>query len=38
VQQQVREAIDFHIEGLRQAGETIPRPSSVADVVEVEGD
>ena len=37
-QEQIREAIDFHIEGLRGSGEAVPQPSSVADVVEVGGD
>lgn len=31
----VREAIDSHIEGLKQEGLPIPAPSSEADVVEV---
>ncbi len=36
-QQQIREAIDFHIEGLRGRGGPVPPPSSVADRVEVGG-
>lgn len=31
----IREAIDFHLEGMREAGEEIPEPSSVAEYVEV---
>lgn len=31
----VREAIDFHIESLRQDGRPIPRPSSEGEFVEV---
>ncbi len=31
----IREAIEFHIEGLREQGDSVPRPSSVAEVVEV---
>jgi predicted RNase H-like HicB family nuclease len=31
----VREAIDFHLEGMREAGEEIPEPTSVAAYVEV---
>ncbi len=31
----IREAIEFHIEGLREQGDSIPRPSSVAEVIEV---
>jgi len=31
----IREAIEFHIEGLREAGEPIPPPSSVGEFVEV---
>ena len=31
----MREAIDFHLQGLRDEGETIPQPSSSAAFVEV---
>lgn len=31
----IREAIEFHIEGLRDAGETIPEPTSQMAYVEV---
>ena len=31
----IRDAIEFHIEGLREAGEPIPSPNSVAEVVEI---
>ena len=31
----IREAIEFHIEGLREQGDSVPWPSSVAEVVEV---
>ena len=31
----IREAIEFHLEGMRQDGETIPLPSSRVDYVEV---
>jgi len=31
----IREAIDFHIAGMRQAGEAIPQPTSIAEYVEV---
>jgi predicted RNase H-like HicB family nuclease len=31
----IREAIDFHLEGMKDAGEEIPEPSSVAAYVEV---
>jgi predicted RNase H-like HicB family nuclease len=30
VDQLIREAIDFHLEGLRSAGEPIPTPAAVA--------
>ena len=30
----IREAIDFHLEGLKEAGEPVPQP--VCDVVQVE--
>lgn len=32
----IKEAIAFHIEGLREAGEPIPPPSSASEFVEVE--
>ncbi|HWC76634.1 MAG TPA: type II toxin-antitoxin system HicB family antitoxin [Blastocatellia bacterium] len=32
----IREAIEFHIEGLKENGEPIPPPSSSGEVVEVE--
>ena len=35
VLQLVREAIDFHIEGLRQDGVAVPPPSSESEFVEV---
>jgi predicted RNase H-like HicB family nuclease len=31
----IRQAIEFHIEGLREAGEKIPQPSSVSEIIEV---
>jgi predicted RNase H-like HicB family nuclease len=31
----IREAIEFHIEGLREAGEPVPVPSSVSEYVDV---
>jgi predicted RNase H-like HicB family nuclease len=31
----IREAIDFHIEGLKDQGEAVPRPSSESVLVEV---
>jgi predicted RNase H-like HicB family nuclease len=31
----IREAIDFHLEGMREAGEEIPEPTSVTSYVEV---
>ena len=31
----IREAIEFHIEGLRDAGEPVPEPSSQLTYVEV---
>jgi len=33
VKLQIAEAIAFHIEGLRQAGEPVPPPGSLADTV-----
>lgn len=32
---QIREAIAFHLEGLREDGEAIPAPSSLVDYVDV---
>jgi predicted RNase H-like HicB family nuclease len=32
----IREAIEFHIESLKQGGEPIPIPSSTSELVEVE--
>jgi len=31
----IRDAIEFHIEGLKRAGQPIPRPSSTGEVVDV---
>ena len=31
----IREAIEFHIEGLKQSGQPIPPPSSSSEVVEI---
>ena len=31
----MREAVEFHVEGLRQKGEPVPEPNSVAEFVEV---
>jgi predicted RNase H-like HicB family nuclease len=31
----IREAIDFHLEGMREAGEEIPEPSAATEYVEV---
>jgi predicted RNase H-like HicB family nuclease len=35
VKSEIREAIEFHIEGMREDGLAIPKPSSQADYVEV---
>jgi predicted RNase H-like HicB family nuclease len=35
VEREIREAIEFHIEGLRGAGEPIPEPTSELTYVEV---
>jgi predicted RNase H-like HicB family nuclease len=32
----IREAIDFHLEGLKEDGQPIPPPTSSGEVVEVE--
>ncbi|MCR4316629.1 MAG: type II toxin-antitoxin system HicB family antitoxin [Planctomycetes bacterium] len=36
VVQLIREAIDFHIEGLREHGEPIPPPSSESELIDVQ--
>jgi predicted RNase H-like HicB family nuclease len=36
VKAKIREAIAFHLEGMRQDGAPIPKPSSRAEYVEVE--
>ena len=35
VLQLIREAIDFHIEGLRENGDAVPLPHSFSELVEV---
>ncbi len=35
VERNMRDAIEFHLEGLREDGEPIPEPSSTAATVEV---
>ena len=32
----IKEAIEFHLEGLKEDGEPIPSPASTSEVVEVE--
>ena len=32
----IREAIEFHLEGLKEDGQSVPDPSSSSEVVEVE--
>jgi predicted RNase H-like HicB family nuclease len=36
VTKRIAEAIEFHLEGLREAGEKVPKPRSEARIVEVE--
>jgi predicted RNase H-like HicB family nuclease len=36
IEKQIREAIEFHIEGLRLRGQRVPRPKTVAGTVLVE--
>jgi predicted RNase H-like HicB family nuclease len=33
-EQEIREAIRFHIEGLKEDGQPVPAPTSIADYVE----
>ncbi|MFZ5654634.1 MAG: type II toxin-antitoxin system HicB family antitoxin [Pseudomonadota bacterium] len=35
VERQIREAIEFHLDGMREDGEPIPPPSSCVEYVEV---
>lgn len=35
VEKQIREAIEFHIEGMRQDGHVIPQPSSSVEYIEI---
>jgi predicted RNase H-like HicB family nuclease len=35
VEQQIREAIEFHLDGMREEGESIPPPISQVEYVEV---
>jgi predicted RNase H-like HicB family nuclease len=35
VKQLIREAIEFHLEGMRQHGETIPKPSATTEFIMV---
>jgi predicted RNase H-like HicB family nuclease len=36
VVQLIREAIEFHIEGLRENGEVVPEPHSYSELVEID--
>lgn len=36
VLQLIREAIEFHLDGLKQDGLTIPPPSSTSEVIEID--
>lgn len=33
IQQQIQEAIEFHLEGMREHGEVIPKPSSEPRII-----
>ncbi len=35
VEKEIREAIEFHIEGMRQDGEIVPQPSNSVEYIEV---
>ena len=35
VEKEIREAIEFHIEGIRNDGEAVPQPSSSVEYIEV---
>ena len=32
----IKEAVEFHLEGLKEGGEPIPSPASTSEVIEVE--
>ena len=32
----IREAIEFHVEGLREQGESVPEPHSFSELVEID--
>jgi predicted RNase H-like HicB family nuclease len=36
VLQLIREAIEFHVEGLRQNGERVPEPHSFSELIEID--
>ncbi len=36
VLQLIREAVEFHIEGLRENGEAVPEPHSYSELVEID--
>lgn len=35
VEQRIREAIQFHVEGLREDGLTVPEPAAICELLEV---
>lgn len=35
VESQIREAVEFHLEGMREDGEAIPEPSSQVEYIDV---
>lgn len=35
VEKEIREAIEFHIEGMRKDGEIVPQPSSSVEYIEI---
>lgn len=35
VESQIREAVEFHLEGMREDGEAIPEPSSRVEYIDV---
>jgi len=35
VEREIRDAIEFHIEGMRQDGENVPQPSSTVEYVDI---
>ena len=38
IKRNMREAIELHLEGMRQDGDAIPAPSAIADYIDIDAD